>query len=128
MPGPYLIVRESRIVVVGIDDTETALRYADQAFNAYRINDHPQVEDLRPQIRDMVVENLPMYLNLGSFGTLDTVIGHASASRDPQTGTSRIEITLGPSQTQLLDHLVEIADLKAVGFAGIMRKGDKDGR
>lgn len=69
-----------------------------------------------------IIENLPMYLNLGDLGRMDTIIGHAQAFRNLDTGTSRIEITLRPEQTQLLDHLVEIADLKAIGFAGIMKK------
>lgn len=68
------------------------------------------------------LEHLPMYLNLGDLYTTNTVIGWASAFRDPQTGASKIEITLAPTEAVLLDHLVEIADLKAIGFAGIMKK------
>lgn len=69
-----------------------------------------------------IIENLPMYVNLGDFGSTEAVIGFASAFRDEESGTSRIEIKLTREHSDLLDHLVEIADLKAVGFAGIMKK------
>lgn len=70
-----------------------------------------------------LIENLPMYLNLGDWpAAAHAVIGHASAFRDTETGVSRIEITLTPENSDILEHLQSIAELKAVGFAGIMRR------
>ena len=71
----------------------------------------------------ILVENLPMYVNLADFsGAYQTVIGKASASIHEETGIARIEIILIRDHAEMLDHLVEIAELKAIGFAGIMRR------
>lgn len=80
------------------------------------------LKSLRYADDELVIENLPMLLNLGDWGAQEAVIGHAKAFRDPKLGTTRIEITLSRENSQILDHLQEIAELKAIGFAGIMRK------
>lgn len=73
-----------------------------------------------------LIENLPMYLNLGDWpAAAHAVIGYASAFRDEETGTSRIEIALTPENSDILEHLQSIAELKAIGFAGIMRRPDE---
>lgn len=77
--------------------------------------------------QEKVIENLPMLLNLGDWGTSESVIGRASAFRDTEKGTTRIEITLNKDDSYILDHLQEIAELKAIGFAGVMRR-PSDGR
>lgn len=117
----YFVVQE-RTTEVEAPDLVQALKIGDVRFGSYQIQTHPLVKHGPTHIRETLIENLPMYLNLGDMYDLRTVIGHASASRDPQTGAGEIVIRIAPSEVILLDHLVEIADLKAVGFAGIMKK------
>lgn len=117
----YFVVQE-RTTEVEAPDLVQALKVGDVRFGSYQIETHPDVKEGPTHIREMILENLPMYLNLGDLGRMDTVIGWASASRDPQTGAGEIVIRIAPSEVILLDHLVEIADIKAVGFAGIVRK------
>jgi hypothetical protein len=119
----YLAAQE-RTTEIEAEDLILALRRAGVRFGSYQVQMHPDVKEGPIHIREMILENLPMYLNLGDMHSLNTVIGHASASRDPQTGAGQIVINLAPTETILLEHLVEIADIKAVGFAGIMKKRD----
>lgn len=66
------------------------------------------------------LEGLPMLLNLGAP---ESVIGFASAYRDTDTRQVRIEIDLIDQRAiEAMDHLDEILELKAIGFAGIMKK------
>lgn len=76
---------------------------------------------------EKIIDNLPMFLNLGDWMHVTSVIGHASGFRDTETGTTRIEIALNKENSDILEHLQDIADLKAIGFAGIMRR-PQDGR
>lgn len=117
----FYVVQERGIEVAAVT-MDSALAMGHRAFNAYSIAENPDVKEGPIHIREAIVENLPMYLNLGDMQNINTVIGRASAFRDPQTGAGQIVIDIAPSEVVLLDHLVEIADLKAVGFAGIMRK------
>lgn len=117
----FYVVQERGVEVAAVT-IESALAQGHRAFNAYSIAENPEVKEGPIHIREVVLENLPMYLNLGDMHSLNTVIGRASASKDPQTGASQIVINLAPTEALLLDHLVEIADIKAVGFAGIMKK------
>lgn len=73
-------------------------------------------------LETLIIENLPMYLNLGDVITRKSVIGRASAYRNTETGATRLEIDIDPEASKLLDNLREICDLKAIGFAGIMRR------
>lgn len=73
-------------------------------------------------LETVIIENLPMYLNLGDVLTHKSVIGRASAYRNTETGATRLEIDIDPEASELLDDLREICDLKAIGFAGIMRR------
>jgi len=66
-----------------------------------------------------LVENLPVELNLGQP---EQIIGWASASRDPETGKTTIEIVLDEVASEKLMNLVEVFELKAVGFAGVKRR------
>lgn len=66
-----------------------------------------------------VIEHIPMHLNLGDPSV---VIGWADVYRDREKKTARIEITLYEEGSGLLDHFQEIAEVKAIGFAGIMRR------
>lgn len=75
-----------------------------------------------PRDKKTIIENLPMYVNLGDFENTKAVIGRASAFRYEVTGVTVIEIKLSKEHSDLFDYLVDIADLKAVGFAGIMKK------
>jgi len=117
----FYVVQERGIEVAAVT-MDSALAQGHRAFNAYSIAENPDVKEGPIHIREMLIENLPMFLNLGDFHTAHSVIGRASASIDPQTNAGQIVINIGPSETDLLKHLVDIADLKAVGFAGIMKK------
>lgn len=70
----------------------------------------------------MVVENIPMLLNLGDWGTTESVIGWATVYRDPEAETARLDVRMSEEGSKLLEHLEEIAEIKAIGFAGIMRR------
>jgi hypothetical protein len=115
-------VTQERSVVVDAINPAQANDKAIKVFGAYQITEHPDITGIKVRVVETMVEHLPMYLNLGDLGRMDTVIGHAKLTRDLETGKSRIEIVLGPEEAELMDHLVEIADLKAIGFAGIMKK------
>lgn len=70
---------------------------------------------------EVLVENLPMYVNLGDIGSWKSVIGFAKVIRDSETGQNKIEITLDEDSSTKLGNMVDVFDLKAVGFAGIKR-------
>jgi hypothetical protein len=71
--------------------------------------------------RELIFENLPFQLNLGPESTLDTM-GWAKGYRDKETGETVLEITLNTDAVIGLDQLVEVYELKAIGFAGIKRR------
>lgn len=71
--------------------------------------------------QEVLVENLPMHLNLGDFGRWESHIGWARVVQDTDTGQNTIEITLDEESSKRLGNMVEVFDLKAVGFAGIKR-------
>lgn len=60
-----------------------------------------------------------MLLNLGEVAP---VIGWATAYRDTETYATRIEISLSEEASLQLMDLESVFDLKAIGFAGIMRE------
>lgn len=64
-------------------------------------------------------ERLPMELNLGSP---ERIIGWATISRDTETKKTTIEIELGEYVSEKLTDLAELCELKAIGFAGIIRR------
>lgn len=70
---------------------------------------------------EVLVENLPMYVNLGDVGNWASQIGRAKVTRNPETGMSRIEITLDEETSAKLGNMVDVFELKAIGFAGIKR-------
>lgn len=70
---------------------------------------------------EVLVDNLPMYLNLGDIGSWESQIGRAKVTRDPETGRSKIEITLDEETSTKLGDMVDVFELKAIGFAGIKR-------
>lgn len=70
---------------------------------------------------EVLVDNLPMYVNLGDIGNWSSQIGHARVTRDPETGRNKIEITLDEETSAKLGNMVDVFDLKAIGFAGIKR-------
>lgn len=76
--------------------------------------------------REMIFENLPVQLNLGPMSTLDTM-GWAKGYREVETGKTVLEITLNEDAAHALGDLVEVFELKAIGFAGIKRKSQKGG-
>jgi hypothetical protein len=67
---------------------------------------------------EVLVEQLPMYLNLGDLHNWDSQIGWAKVVRDFE-GRHRIEITLDKEASAKLGNMVDVFDLKAIGFAGI---------
>jgi hypothetical protein len=70
----------------------------------------------------VVVENVPMHVNLGDPSA---VIGWATVYTNEETKTSRLEVHLGEEGTAMLQHFEEIAEIKAIGFAGIMRRPER---
>jgi hypothetical protein len=115
---PYLVAQE-RTTIVDAPAPEQALLFGEKAFSAYSIADNPDVKDGAPIVRSTVVENLPMMLNLADS---ETVLGRATLYKDEITGNYRLDIQMFDHAATLMDHLVEIADLKAVGFAGVMKR------
>lgn len=69
----------------------------------------------------VLVDNLPMHLNLGDFGNWHSVIGWAKITREHATRQTKIEITLDEETSNKLDNMVDVFELKAIGFAGIKR-------
>lgn len=70
---------------------------------------------------EVLVENLPMYVNLGEINDWNSQIGWAKVVRDSETGYNKIEITLDEDSSKQLGNMVEAFKLRAVGFAGIKR-------
>lgn len=60
---------------------------------------------------------IPFLLNLGQP---DQVIGWAQLLRK-EDGNIQMIVDMAPGATQLVDHFIDIADLKGIGFAGVMR-------
>jgi hypothetical protein len=79
------------------------------------------------QDRELIFENLPFQLNLGPESTLNTM-GWAKGYRDKETGETVLEIALNEDAAIGLDQLVEVYELKAIGFAGIKKRQPGDGR
>lgn len=71
---------------------------------------------------EVLVENLRVHVNLGDIHTWDSQIGWAKVVRDSETGRNKIEITLDEESSQRLGNMVDVFDLKAVGFAGIKKR------
>lgn len=72
---------------------------------------------------ELLVEHLPMYVNLAEAGMahgFQSHIGWAKILRTAE-GQNKIEITLDAQTSELLGNMVEVFDVKAVGFAGIKR-------
>ena len=115
---PYLVVQERAANVQGINTSE-AKTEAEKAFGAYVIADHPDISEGRMSVRENLYENLPMFLNLADS---KTVIGRAAVHRDLETGKISITIEMGAHEAMLMDHLVEICEMKAIGFAGYLKE------
>lgn len=62
---------------------------------------------------------LPFLLNLGQP---EEVIGWTTVYR-AEDGKVTMTVDFGPEGSRLLDHFSEIVDLKAIGFAGIVKEG-----
>jgi hypothetical protein len=69
--------------------------------------------------KEILYERLPMELNLGHP---EQLIGWATISRDTETEKIAIEIELHETASTALTHFDEIAEIKALGFAGIIRR------
>lgn len=82
---------------------------------------------------EKLFEGLPITVNvgfpsaLGGPGQDTTIIGWSVAYRAKDTGRTTIVMSLDPEASQMLGDLVQVFDLKALGFAGIKRKAE-DGR
>ena len=119
VPGEksYTVVQERK---VNVEATSPALAKSrgERMFNAYRIDSHPEVSEKEPIVRQMLYYGLPMYLNVAEA---KTVIGHAEVYRDVETGHVSIHIHVPTPEVALMDNLLEICDLKAIGFAGYLK-------
>jgi hypothetical protein len=69
-----------------------------------------------------VVENLPMHINLGDTRSFDSFIGWGTVYRNLEVGGYHIELDLTPEASEKLGDMIELFDLKAIGFAGIKKK------
>lgn len=69
----------------------------------------------------VVVENIPMCINLGLSHDWRSHIGRATVFQDEETGRTKIEIDLDEEASEKLDNMIDIFDLKAIGFAGMKR-------
>lgn len=67
----------------------------------------------------LIAERIPFLMNLGQP---DEVIGLTDVWR-MSDGNIKLETRLGPRGSELVDHFNEIADIKDIGFAGVLRKG-----
>lgn len=81
------------------------------------------MDDKGRNVETKLFENLPMHLNLGDYLT-GSHAGWATAFKNEETGETRIEIRLNRSATELLGDLVEVFELKAIGFAGYKRRDE----
>lgn len=73
-----------------------------------------------PEEDETLVENLPMYVNLGMIDSWNSQIGTAKILRTPE-GQNKIEIILDETSSKQLGNMVEAFELRAIGFAGIKR-------
>lgn len=73
---------------------------------------------------EKIVERIPFLMNLGQP---DEVIGWTDVWR-MSDGNIKLETRLGPRGSELVDHFHEIADIKGIGFAGVIRRPEDRGR
>lgn len=71
-----------------------------------------------------VIEHIPVELNLGQP---EQIVGLASATKDLDTGQITLEIVLDGMATITLEKLVDIFEIKAIGFAGVKRRPQDGG-
>jgi hypothetical protein len=72
-----------------------------------------------------MIENVPVELNLGQP---EKVVGVATLSKDLDSGRISIEIELfDDAGIKKLEDLVDIFEIKAIGFAGIKRRPQDGG-
>lgn len=82
---------------------------------------------------ERIFSSLPVTLNLGfpqalgGPGADTTVIGWAHAYRTKDDGQTTIVMTLDPEASEMLKSLVEVFELKAIGFAGMKRSPQNGG-
>lgn len=69
-----------------------------------------------------VLATIPMFVNLGGIHTWESLIGQGKVTRDSETGQNKIEITLDKETSAKLGNMVDVFELKAIGFAGIKRR------
>jgi hypothetical protein len=60
---------------------------------------------------------VPFLLNLGQP---ESIVGWAQLYRK-EDGKVQMVVDMGDKGTELMDHFVEIADIKGIGFAGVLR-------
>lgn len=114
----YFMVQQ-RTTEVEADNLLQAKKLADIRFGTYQIQMHPDVKEGEIVAQETLYENLQMMLNLSQS---DTVIGRAEVHRNQETGRFRLTIHMGERESDLMEHLVDIAKLYAVGFAGVVQK------
>jgi hypothetical protein len=82
---------------------------------------------------EKIFTDLPITLNLGfpqalgGAGSDTAVIGRAYAYRTKDDGCTTIIMNLDADASEMLKNLVEVFELKALGFAGMKRR-PQDGR
>jgi hypothetical protein len=97
------------------------------------VGDEPAVrtfERLMPPVpehrEEKLFHHIPMQLNLSDY-LITSHLGWAAGYKDLKTGEIRLDIRLSEeASTRLGKDLVEIMDLKAIGFAGIRKKPQEE--
>lgn len=69
---------------------------------------------------ELIVQRVPFLMNLGQP---ETVIGWTDIYKMPD-GNAKMVTKLSPHGTELVENFAEIADIKGIGFAGVMRRSD----
>jgi hypothetical protein len=67
---------------------------------------------------EKIIEHIPFLMNLGQS---EEIIGWTDIYRMPD-GNVRLDVRLGPNGSDLVNHFVEIAEVKGIGFAGVIRR------
>lgn len=112
-------VVQQRVVEVQAVDVASAKAQGVREFNAYTIADNPDLKEEPAVVQEVLCENLRMNLNLADS---QTGMGWATVYQDLETGHISIEIRMLEHETMLMNNILEIADLYAIGFAGIVKR------
>jgi hypothetical protein len=88
--------------------------------------DHTSVDGERLSTDEVLVDRLPMRVNLGMIENWRSHIGWAKIKRDPETGRNKIVIEIDEESNEKLGNMVNMFKLYAIGFAGIKLQPERD--